>query len=250
MRRHARTDTFHLGRRPLGRRPRRPPRHGWRGRLPARRLVADERRLGPGRSRLVGARQQRHAGQLGRCRQPGPGLDPRRLRRLGAALRRRRHRPDPRLGEPRAARSSRSRPGSAATRSPGQNNVHRLQGRDRVHQRRPTGSTRRATAGWPSTSATARTYFCRSPEAPASVWDGKWHNAAGTFDGTTVRLFIDGKEIGNGTPVSTPIAYNPPAGGGLIGDYHGTCDLYIDRRRRRRADLVAGAAGAPTSGAS
>ena len=31
---------------------------------------------------------------------------------------------------------------------------------------------------------------------PTSVWDGKWHHAAGTFDGTTVRLFIDGQEIG------------------------------------------------------
>ena len=64
----------------------------------------------------------------------------------------------------------------------------------------------------------------RSPEAPASVWDGKWHNAAGTCDGSTVRLFIDGKEVGTGTPASTSIPYNPPAGAGLIGDYHGTVD--------------------------
>ena len=41
--------------------------------------------------------------------------------------------------------------------------------------------------------------FYRSPEAPATVWDGKWHNVAGTFDGTTVRLYVDGKQIGNGT---------------------------------------------------
>jgi hypothetical protein len=73
----------------------------------------------------------------------------------------------------------------------------------------------------------------RSPEAPASVWDGKWHNAAGTYDGSTIRLFIDGVEVGNGTPNTTPIAYNPPSGGGLIGDYHGAdgagvpCDLFL-----------------------
>jgi Concanavalin A-like lectin/glucanases superfamily len=72
----------------------------------------------------------------------------------------------------------------------------------------------------------------RSPEAPASVWDGKWHNAAGTYDGQTVRLFIDGNEVGNGTPNTAPIAYNPPNGGGLIGDYHGAdggvdCDLFL-----------------------
>ena len=69
----------------VGRGPLRPPRHGRRGRLPARRLVADERRLRTGRPRLLGARQQRHAGRLGRRRRSGPGLDPRRLRRLGAA---------------------------------------------------------------------------------------------------------------------------------------------------------------------
>ena len=70
--------------------------------------------------------------------------------------------------------------------------------------------------------------FVRSPEAlPASVWDGKWHNAAGTFDGTTVRLFIDGVEVGHGTPSSTPITYNPPEGGGVIGAYGGTCDLFF-----------------------
>ncbi len=69
--------------------------------------------------------------------------------------------------------------------------------------------------------------FVRSPEAPTSVWDGKWHHAAGTFDGTTVRLFIDGQQIGNGTPSNTGIAYNPPDGGGLIGAYGGTCDLFL-----------------------
>src|SRR6266511_2229899 len=69
--------------------------------------------------------------------------------------------------------------------------------------------------------------FVRSPEAPASVWDGKWHNAAGTFDGSTVRLFIDGVEVGNGTPTSTGITYNPPDGGGTIGAFRGTCDLFL-----------------------
>jgi Concanavalin A-like lectin/glucanases superfamily len=53
------------------------------------------------------------------------------------------------------------------------------------------------------------------------VWDGKWHHAAGTYDGSTVRLFIDGVEVGRGTPANTPIASNPPAGAGLIGDVAG-----------------------------
>lgn len=68
----------------------------------------------------------------------------------------------------------------------------------------------------------------RSPEAPTSVWDGKWHHAAGTFDGSRLRLFIDGEEVGNGTPAQTVIAYNPPTGDGFIGDYHDdSCDMFF-----------------------
>lgn len=78
----------------------------------------------------------------------------------------------------------------------------------------------------------AGTSWVASPSAPESVWDGKWHNAAGTYDGKTVRLFIDGVEVGSGTPNTQPIPYGPPSGGGLIGDYHGTdsgvdCDLFM-----------------------
>jgi hypothetical protein len=40
--------------------------------------------------------------------------------------------------------------------------------------------------------------FTVSDDAGQGVWDGKWHNASGTFDGNIVRLFIDGKEIGSG----------------------------------------------------
>ena len=114
------------------------------------------------------------------------------------------------------------RPGSTATSSP--------RARWRATARR-TGCTRAAAAGWPSTSR-APTRGTRRRQAPASVWDGKWHHAAGTFDGQTVRLFIDGQEIGTGTPANTTIAYNPPSGGGLLGDYHGTdngasCDLFM-----------------------
>jgi hypothetical protein len=64
-----------------------------------------------------------------------------------------------------------------------------------------------------------------SPEAPATVWDGKWHNASGTFDGTTVRLFIDGKEIGTGSSRVNPIQYELPLGNTTLGTYGGTCDL-------------------------
>jgi Concanavalin A-like lectin/glucanases superfamily len=68
--------------------------------------------------------------------------------------------------------------------------------------------------------------FTASPAATPAVWDGKWHNASGTFDGETVRLFIDGKEIGTGTPRGgAPIGYDTPGGSTTVGTYGGTCDL-------------------------
>ena len=42
--------------------------------------------------------------------------------------------------------------------------------------------------------------FFLSPEASASVWDGNWHHVVGTFDGSLVHLYVDGQEVGGGTP--------------------------------------------------
>jgi hypothetical protein len=65
----------------------------------------------------------------------------------------------------------------------------------------------------------------RSPEAPASVWDGKWHNAAGTWDGVTARLFIDGKELPHSSNFPGTIDYTGPTGPTYLGGYHAGCDL-------------------------
>lgn len=46
-----------------------------------------------------------------------------------------------------------------------------------------------------------------SPRAPDSIWDGAWHMLAGTYDGSRVRLYVDGAEVGSGTPASGNIAY-------------------------------------------
>ena len=57
-------------------------------------------------------------------------------------------------------------------------------------------------------TADSDTHYNLSPDAGSSVWDGNWHNVAGTFDGTTVRLFVDGNEVGSGTPAAGPVDYS------------------------------------------
>jgi hypothetical protein len=62
--------------------------------------------------------------------------------------------------------------------------------------------------------------YALSPDAGSGLWDGKWHSAIGTFDGKTVRLYIDGREVGSGTPDTAPIAYGLPTSNDLmIGNY-------------------------------
>jgi hypothetical protein len=65
-----------------------------------------------------------------------------------------------------------------------------------------------------------------SPAAPATVWDGVWHHVAGTFDGSTVRLYVDGAQVGGGTPATLPIAYGLPTSTATrFGMFGGTCTL-------------------------
>ena len=67
----------------------------------------------------------------------------------------------------------------------------------------------------------------RSPEADPSVWDGRWHHAAGTYDGSTLRLFIDGVEVGTGTPASLAIEYDLPSTESMLGTYPGGCSFQL-----------------------
>jgi hypothetical protein len=43
--------------------------------------------------------------------------------------------------------------------------------------------------------------------AGTAVFDGNWHMAAGTFDGNSVRLYVDGQEIGSTPPTPDAINY-------------------------------------------
>ncbi len=71
-----------------------------------------------------------------------------------------------------------------------------------------------------------------SPDAGTGVWDGTWHHIAGTYDQTAVRLFLDGTEVGTGTPATTSIAYGLSAGTDVtndlfFGDYNPNCSSAI-----------------------
>jgi|HubBroStandDraft_6_1064221.scaffolds.fasta_scaffold02829_3 hypothetical protein len=64
--------------------------------------------------------------------------------------------------------------------------------------------------------------FVDSPDAGTSVWDGNWHFVVGTYDGSTVRLYVDGNQVATGSSESGPIGYNLTNGNDLfIGHYDG-----------------------------
>lgn len=66
-----------------------------------------------------------------------------------------------------------------------------------------------------------------SPSAGPSVWDGNWHHVAGTFgswDQNRVRLYVDGKQVGNGTVSTVKLRFGLPEHNRFhIGNYLGTC---------------------------
>ena len=69
-------------------------------------------------------------------------------------------------------------------------------------------------------------HYTISPEVPAPVvWDGAWHHVIGSYDGNRVRLFVDGAQVGNGTPATLSIAYGVGSRSVYIGTYRGSCEL-------------------------
>jgi hypothetical protein len=60
-----------------------------------------------------------------------------------------------------------------------------------------------------------------SPAASNAMWDGAWHLVTGTYDGATVRLYVDAQQIGTGTPTTGPIVYGLASNVFVIGNYAG-----------------------------
>ena len=64
------------------------------------------------------------------------------------------------------------------------------------------------------------TVYARSPDAGQRVWDGKWHLVVGTYDGSTIRLYVDGVQVGSGTSWPGDLEYLLPNSNDFyIGNY-------------------------------
>jgi len=50
--------------------------------------------------------------------------------------------------------------------------------------------------------------YVASPDAGTGIWDNNWHHIVGTYDGSSVKLYVDGTEISGGTISTEDIAYN------------------------------------------
>lgn len=73
--------------------------------------------------------------------------------------------------------------------------------------------------------------YYESPEVEVAedIWNGEWFHAAATYDGSYVRLYIQGVEVGNGTPAHINIQYNVPSNRNLlIGSYFGASGFVGD----------------------
>jgi hypothetical protein len=68
-------------------------------------------------------------------------------------------------------------------------------------------------------------YFLSPAARRGDVWDGKWHDLRGVFDGATLRLFVDGREVGEPMAAPLRIDYAIPHAAALLGQYAGDCAL-------------------------
>jgi len=86
---------------------------------------------------------------------------------------------------------------------------------------------------------TGPTSYHLSPDAGGAVWDGNWHHVAGTYDGSAVHLFVDGKEVGTATPTTAAIAYGLSDTNDLfIGDYNPNCASCVQHHFTGKIDEV------------
>lgn len=67
---------------------------------------------------------------------------------------------------------------------------------------------------------TGPTGLITSSNAGTDIWNDEWHHVAGTFNGSCIRLYVDGSQIGQDIDANTTIRYNLDQGNDLmIGNY-------------------------------
>lgn len=68
------------------------------------------------------------------------------------------------------------------------------------------------------------TQYALSTQAGDGIWDGRWHLVVGVFDGSELRLFVDGKSAGPAVPTTVSLQYGLPDNERFyLGNYGGTC---------------------------
>jgi hypothetical protein len=66
--------------------------------------------------------------------------------------------------------------------------------------------------------------YVLSADAGAAIWDGQWHNVLGAFDGASVKLYVDGVQVGTASATTLSVGYGLPNDDRFyIGNYRGTC---------------------------
>ena len=68
-------------------------------------------------------------------------------------------------------------------------------------------------------------YVVSAIARPADVWNGAWHHLAGTFDGRVVRVYVDGRPVGDPLDLPLRIDYATTTASAAFGRYAGECDL-------------------------
>ena len=68
-------------------------------------------------------------------------------------------------------------------------------------------------------------YVVSAAARASDVWNGGWHHVAGTFDGGRLRLYVDGRPVGDPSDGPTRIDWSTTSPTAAIGRYVGSCDL-------------------------
>ena len=68
-------------------------------------------------------------------------------------------------------------------------------------------------------------YVVSATARPEDVWNGAWHDVAASFDGRALRLFVDGRAVGEPMEAPLQIDYATTSSLTSFGQYAGDCEL-------------------------